>query len=95
MLYIGAKVDGYSHGVVYVSDENVVDVFMAYNKGFEGFYYFCKGEFCWRSPNADMLRFIYSPMSAQKIDWVKIYEDNKHKFNDFSAKLDKDFYKAI
>lgn len=90
MIRVGSY--SYSGSVRYVSDTTIKDFFSGYSNGFEAFLYFCKGEFIYRSPNVDMVRFKYDPLTGCEIDWKEIYESNKKLFYDFSEELDKEFY---
>ena len=80
----------YNHSVVYLSEENLVETFNKYGESFQGFYFFCKNIHAWRSPNADMLRFEYCPLTGQKINWDNLYERNKNKLRGYSVELEKD-----
>ena len=75
--------------------EQVANVFRNYNEGFEGFFYFCKNAFIWRRPNAEMERFDYDTKTGEKINWAKIYEENKHSLRDYSEKRELELVKEL
>lgn len=74
---------------VLLSVKNLIDTFNFYHDSFEGFYHFCKGEFIWKRPNADMKRFDYDPKTGVKINWEAVYEYGKTHIKDYSEKLEK------
>lgn len=76
-----------------VNVEELVHLFLSYNKGYQGFFYFCKDEHIWRAPNADMERFNFDPIDGSKIDWDEIYEFNKGKFTEYTPELEAEYTK--
>ena len=42
---------------------------------------FCKGEFVWAYPNADLVRFTYCPITGVKIDWEQVMEEGLKMFD--------------
>lgn len=72
-----------------LSVKGLIEKFNRYTNSFEGFYHFCKGEFAWRRPNADIARFDYDPKTGIKIDWDSVYEYGKTHISDYSEKLEK------
>jgi hypothetical protein len=82
-----------SNDTIYgITEKTIVKFFSSYNKGFEAFFYFCKGKFIYRAPNVSIRRFNYCPIYGSKIYWNGIYERNKKKFQDYDLELDKTFY---
>jgi hypothetical protein len=82
-------------GTIYITDESVVVFFASYCKSFELFINFCLGKHIFKYPNSDLVRFKYDPEIGKKIDWIEVYESNKHKFADYSDELNKEFYNNI
>ena len=75
--------------------KDIAELFNRYCDSFEGFFYFCKGESIWRAPNADMCRFDYDTKTGEKINWAKIYEENKHSLRDYSEKQELELVKRL
>lgn len=74
--------------------DGLVKLFLSYNNGYEGFFYFCKDKRIWRSPNADMERFNFDPIDGSKINWDTIYESNKGKFKEYTPELETEYTKT-
>lgn len=74
-----------------IYENEIVEFINGYCNPFEAFYYLCHGKFIWRCPNADIIRFDYEPYTGTKINWEKIYNDNKMKFSDYSEEKEREF----
>lgn len=63
--------------IYYVSACDLPNEFNGFTDSYAGFEAFCNNNFVWRRPNADMLRFDYDPTTGEKINWDKVFEENK------------------
>jgi hypothetical protein len=95
MIAIYAEPNSNSPLHTFSNGEQIVNMFRYYSEGFKAFYYFCKNEFMWRSPNADMIRFDYDTKTGEKINWAKIYEENKRSLRDYSEKEELELVKKL
>lgn len=50
-----------------------------YKRNFKSF---CKGEFVWVCPNADLVRFTYCPITGIRIDWEQVLKEGLEMFDD-------------
>ena len=81
-MKVAAYYNEFKGYVQYLDPEGLCDVFNRYTKSCEGFEAFCRGEDIYRSPNDDLLRFIYDPMTGEEINWNMVFSENKNLLRD-------------
>lgn len=70
------------HSPELYTPQTLAEKFSWYQNGKENFKAFCRGEFIWCAPNADLIRFEFCPITGVLINWEQVLEEGLEYFKD-------------